>query len=267
MEAAVPAVEPNPRLLVCDTDALIQIFIADKGELLKKVRRLYGMQPAIPESVESELTRPTQPKRVLFADNAKKALDNEALVVLDERSIGAFTSNDPHSTYNSIQLLGQKHSLKIGPGEAYVHAAGLVLRAPALSNDAKAVNDADRLGIQIAPYVLRAYDLFVLFHQIGELSESDCDEIRKKLASAKEKAIPLAFKDRKFAEGLSRFYQRLVDGERPRRTGDIQQELGDLHRLVIRPITPWASCEPRESQATNSVATLGDVWPDGGTDI
>jgi hypothetical protein len=262
MEPAVATVELNPRLLVCDTDALIQIFIADQGELLKKARRLYGIQPAIPESVEDELTRLSQPKRALFADKAKKALDNQALIVLDERSIGAFTSNDRHSTYNSVQILGQKNSLKIGPGEAYVHAAGLVLRAPALSNDAKAVNDADRLGIQIAPYVLRAYDLFVLFHQIGELSDSDCDEVRKKLAEAKEDAVPAAFKNRKFADGLPHFCQRLVDGDLPRRAGNTPQELGDLNKLVIRLLTPRAV-----NETGKSVATLGDVWPDSGANI
>src|SRR5579872_146863 len=210
MVQGVAESEIVPQLLVCDTDALIQIFIAEQGELLKKLRRIYGIQPVITESVEDELFRPGKRKAALFQPKAQKALDNQALLILDERSVGAFTSNDRHTTYSSIQLLGQRNNIAIGRGEAFSHAAGVVLRAPVLSNDSKAVEIADRRDLQIAQHVLRAYDVFVLFHQIGQLSEKDCDEIRKLLAAAEE-APPYVFRNRKFIEGLAHFCPRLVD--------------------------------------------------------
>ncbi len=246
---------PKPRIIVCDTDALIQIFLADQGELLKKIRRVYGIQPIVPEAVEVELTNPRQPKSSQFLAKAQKALDNGALIVLDERTIGAFTSNDPHSTYTSIQLLGQKSNIHVGKGEAFVHAAALVLRAPALSNDLNAFNTLDRVGLKQAQYVLRAYDIFVLFHQIGELQDNDLDGIRDRLLSVGKEAIPTAFQKRKFTDGLPYFCPRIIDGSCAQLATGYESELPDRNRLIVQPI------KAHETTSKGSVATLRDIWP------
>ena len=239
-----------PRLLVCDTDALIQIFIAQQGELLKKLKRIYGIQPVITESVEDELFRPRQRKASHFQAKAQKALDNQALIILDERSIGAFTSNDRHTTYNSIQLIGQKNNVAIGRGEAFSHAAGVVLRAPVLSNDTRAVEIADRRDLQVAENVLRAYDLFVLFHQIGQLTEDGCDEIRQLLTAAQE-TPPYAFRNRKFKDGLPYFCPRVVDGDFPKLATGQPTELPDQRCLIVRSQTvPKMSLAASSSRAT-----------------
>ena len=171
-----------------------------------------------------------QRKRSLFLPGAQKAMSNGALVVLEERTLGAFTSNDPHSTYTSIQLVGQENALHIGLGEAFVYAAGLVLKAPVLSNDAKAVLVADRVGIKRPQHIMRAYDLFLLFHQIGELEERDCDNIRQTLLSAGE-SLPFQVRNMSYSAGLSHVYPRLVDGTSPALATGPQAELADLSQL------------------------------------
>ena len=248
----------NPRILVCDTDALIQLFIANQGELLKRLKRRYGIQPVITEAAEEELTNPKQPKSKQFLAAAQKAIDNGSLVVLEERAMGAFTSNDPHSTYQSIQLAGQKYNLHIGRGEAFSHAAGMVLRAPVLSNDEKAIRVADRVGLKLAPFTLRAYDLFLLFHQNAELDDGVCENIRKKLASAGEEP-PACVRNMSFADGLGRVFPRLVDGGHPCRATGIQTELGDLTQLVIETSAPIASVSGQQQDSSSGSATIAEI--------
>jgi hypothetical protein len=239
--------------LVCDTDALIQLFLSSEGELLKKLKRIYGITPVITEAVERELFRPGIRNGKHFQPQVQKALDNSALLLLDEHSLGSFTSNDPHTTYISIQTEGRKNNNHLGLGEAYSHAAGVVLRAPVMSNDMKAIITADRLGFVTAKPTVRAYDLFVLFNQIGELSEDDCNNIRKRLTAFNE-TPPGAFVGRKFTDGLQKFYPRLVDANHPLLANGAQAELADLHRLILHSV---------QARATSfaSSATLGDVWP------
>ncbi len=250
---AAAGASENPQILVCDTDALIQIFVSGQGELLKKLKRRYGIQPVIPESVEGEITRRGQRKSSLFLPGAQKAMSNGALVVLEERTLGAFTSNDPHSTYTSIQLVGQENALHIGLGEAFVYAAGLVLKAPVLSNDAKAVLVADRVGIKRPQHIMRAYDLFLLFHQIGELEERDCDNIRQTLLSAGE-SLPFQVRNMSYSAGLSHVYPRLVDGTSPALATGPQAELADLSQLVVSPTPTQTS-----SQSEAATATIGEI--------
>lgn len=235
----------NPKVLVCDTDALIQIFIAHQGELLKRLKRRYGIQPVIPESVEAEITRRGHPKSAVILPSVTKALDNGALLVLEERVIGAFTSNDAHSTYTSIQLMGQDNAMRIGQGEAYAYAAGVILKAPILSNDASAVKIADRFGIKQPPFILRAYDLFMLFHQNDELGERDCDNIRQSLLAAGE-ALPFQVRNKSYRDGLAHIYPRVIDDDYTLIANGKPSELGDLNQLVIKSPRPQSGNTPIE---------------------
>ncbi len=245
----------NPQIIICDTDALIQIFIAREGELLKRLKRRYGIQPVIPEAVEGEITRRGLRNSSLFVPGFNKAVDNGALLLLEERIIGEFTSNDPHSTYNSIQLMGQKNAIHIGPGEAHAYAAGVVLRAPVLSNDAKAVLIADRYEIKRPPQIIRAYDVFMLFHQNGELDERECDRIRQSLLKADE-AMPFQVRNKSYRDGLHYVFPRLVDEAFPPLATGSQAELADLEQLVIRTI------QPQQTQTAPEIASsTGDVDP------
>jgi hypothetical protein len=244
--------------LICDADALIQLFLSSQGELLKKLKRFYGIRPVITEAVEQELFRARMRNSDKFQPQVQKALANGALTLLDEHNLGAFTSNDPHTTYISIQVEGAKNHVHLGKGEAYSHAAGVVLRAPVMSNDMKAIVIADRVRLTTAKPTIRAYDLFVLFHQIGELSDKDCDDIRKDLTGFGE-SPPAALAGCKFAEGLKHFCARLVDVDGPILANGAEIELADRYRLTVqRIIQAEASKEVKGSQSTT---TLRDFWP------
>jgi hypothetical protein len=47
--------------------------------------------------------------------------------------------------------------------------------------------------------------------QVGQLTESECDQVRKSLVIAKE-FVPAAFRKASFSDGLVNFRPRLMDG-------------------------------------------------------
>jgi len=227
----------NPfRLLVCDADALIQVICADQIELLKKLEKVYGIRAIITEAVEDEITNPAHRRASLVGAPFQKAINSDVLTVLSRRTIGMFTTNDPHSIYDSIELRGQEYSRIVQRGEAYTHAAAVVLRAAAMSNDASAVRALDRSNVQYGAPVVRAYDLFALFAQRGDLSERDCDAIRKALVAIGEHPHS-QFEKSKFSDGIARFYPRLLDRGLPAIGTEIARELGDERRCQISPVT------------------------------
>jgi hypothetical protein len=104
-----------------------------------------------------------------------------------------------------------------------------------MSNDASAVRTLDRTNVQYGTPVLRAYDLFALFSQRGDLNERDCDAIRKRLVAIGEHPHS-QFERSKFSEGISRFYPRLLDKNIPMIGAGIARELGDERRCLIVPV-------------------------------
>jgi len=230
-----PSPENPFNLLVCDTDALIQVICAEQIDLLKKLEKIYGIRPVVTEAVEDEITNPTHRRASLVDAPFQKAIDSGVLTVLSRRTIRMFTTNDPYSTYDSIELRGQDYSKIVQRGEAYTHAAAVVLRAAAMSNDASAIRTLDRTSLPYGSPVLRTYDLFALFAQRGDLSERDCDAIRKRLVAIGEHPHP-QFEKSKFIEGISRFYPRLLDKSLRAIGAEIMRELGDERRCQILPM-------------------------------
>jgi hypothetical protein len=219
-------------LLLCDSDALIQILCTDQAVLLKQMKHLYGIQAAFVEAVDDELTNPRHKFADLVSAPLQRAIANATLQLIDPRSMGRFTSNDPHTIYDSIQLRGQDYHKVVQRGEAYTHAAAVVLRAAVLSNDMKAVRTLDRNNRALPQIVARAYDIFALFHQRRDLDDRGCDQIRKRLTNIEDK--PHAeFDGCKFVEGLSRFYPRLVDGKFAIEGSAYPRDLGDENRAVL----------------------------------
>lgn len=104
-----------------------------------------------------------------------------------------------------------------------------------MSNDASAIRILDRTNLPYGAPVLRSYDLFALFAQRGDLTERDCDAIRKKLVAIGEHPHS-QFERSKFSEGISRFYPRLVDNNFPVIGTEITRELGDERRCEIFPV-------------------------------
>ncbi len=220
-------------LLVCDTDALIQLFCSEQNSLLRSLKRIYGIQCVITEAVEDELRNPRQRHADCIAPALQRAFANESLLILDRLSLGRFTPHDVHTVYDAIQLKGQEYHALVQRGEAYTHAAAIVLRAAVLSNDSRAIRVLTRAGKQLPVVYLRAYDIVVLFHQRGDLPAKECDAIRKALTNI-EDTPHIAFAGCKFVEGLANFYPRLVDSTFVPVGCNSTRELGDERRIDIR---------------------------------
>ena len=210
MSAPSQSAQPNPEFFLFDTDALIQIFLPEQVDTLKTLKRRFGIQPSVVEAVEVEMMRGAKPKKAKCRPAFRKALDGGLIQLLDAQSIGSFTTNDARATYESIQLRGLQNSASLDYGEAYTHAAATVLNLPVVSNDISAVATALKNNIALGRPLLRVYDLFVLRHQIGELSANDCDAIRQALVAEGDGPHP-SFRNSSFASGLSNFYARVVD--------------------------------------------------------
>lgn len=214
---------PNPTLLVCDSDALIQLLLIDELRPLRELKKTYGIQPTIVPEVEIEIK--SIKKFDKFKPNLESRLDKAisagTVEVFGPPVLQAFLGNQSAksvavtATWGSIQALGGQYNVKIGTGEAYTHATAVSLSQPALSNDWQAVRVLREAGLEMPSPILRAFDLVVFLYQVGIMSEADCDSVRKTLLLFPSEALPKAFKSASFKEGLKVFSPRLADGEKP----------------------------------------------------
>ena len=78
----------NPPFLLCDTDLLIQFFVAQDLRPLRELKRAYGIQPSIVAEVEMELRSNKKHKKLIDAqfDRAMGSI----LQLFDERSMIKF---------------------------------------------------------------------------------------------------------------------------------------------------------------------------------
>jgi hypothetical protein len=203
----------NPDLVLLDTDSLLQLLIAGEMRLLRFLKKRFRIQPVIVEAVEAEV-RKSKKFRSQFPKELQKALDNETIFVLDSRTMPAFVSTSPAAVFNAIQTNGFEYEQRgLDYGEAYTFAAGVALGCPVISNDMSAIRTAQQRNIALPRHLLRTFDLVVLHHQIGELTEKDCDGIRQTLAG-KNEFLPAAFSGTSFSKGLPHFYPRLHDSSK-----------------------------------------------------
>lgn len=235
MESSESSRNPSGKaleLIICDTDALTQIFCTKHETILKQLHVQFRIEYAVTEAVEAELLRPRRRHSECTRDGFQKALDTGLITILSPRTLGQYTSNNPFVTYDSIELLGQQYNRIIQRGEAYTHAAAHVLKCAVLSNDWKAIRDADRSGLVFDHPTFRVYDLLVFLYQCGECEEKLCDGFRKALHEVDE-APHSAFANRKFRDGLPNFYLRLVNPEFEIVGSMSETELGDNNRVLL----------------------------------
>lgn len=204
-------------MLVCDTDALLQVLLADQLKILSILSRQYKIKSVIVPEVENELFLHKKYQHEIKA-RLEKALSTHLLSVLDGEIIRECLANScatiPSATVSStmerIQQLGAEYGTFIDPGEAYSFAAAVVLEVPAMSNDGTAVSALMNQGLDLPSPVLRAFDLFALGLQIGELTQAECEDCRSKLLRYGER-VPPAFQSCNFTQGINKFTVRLVD--------------------------------------------------------
>ena len=206
---------PNPRILACDTDSLIQLFLTAKYNKnlipLRVLRDDYGIQPTIVAEVETELMW-TRRYGARFVPPLKKAIGNGLIEVLDQQVLARHVGDSiAKSVYGGFQALGQQYSRFTDPGEAYTFAAAVTMGEPALSNDKSALDALEYNGMALPSPVLRMFDLLALSYQIGTLEEKECNQARQELIRLVEH-VPRVFQNASFIDGLTHFCPRILDG-------------------------------------------------------
>ena len=207
----------DPRVLLFDTDALIQLFLTAKQTKsllpLRTLRDEYGIQPVIVAEVEVELASHRKYGAKVVPE-FRKALGNGALEILDIGSMSKYVPTALASgVFATYQRLGQRYALVVDRGEAYTHAAAVTLDVPAVSNDVSALRALTFHDYQVPSPVLRVFDLFAFALQTGVLDLRDCDAARKELLGRNEH-IPRAFQHAAFTDGMKSFCPRILDGAR-----------------------------------------------------
>jgi len=201
---------PNPPLLLCDSDALVQFFLVDEVKPLRHLKDNYGVQPTITQEVDLELRWIARYKD-RFVPQLQKALRSGTLQLLDPPTFQPLMSGAPlGASWESFQALGAQYAGPVQRGEAYTFAAALTLGLPALSNDFRAIQTLENNLRPLPSPVIRGFDLLVFAYQTGALDLKTCNDIRSELLKNKE-GIPKAFKNASFEDGLLNFSSRLKE--------------------------------------------------------
>jgi hypothetical protein len=223
---------PNPPILLCDSDALVQLFIANNLRPLQSLKSTFHVQPSIVLEVDVEL-RWMKKYKNRFVAQLDKALKNGVLTKLDQSAFQSLMGTAaPGTSWGNYQALGQRYELVVQRGEAYIHAAAVCLGLPAMSNDGKAVLTLTGQMMSVATPVLRLFDLLVFCHDTGVLGIKDCDDIRSELLNNGE-GIPGPFQNASFVNGSKTFPCRLKLGDAA--SGPFPQPANHYDPLTICP--------------------------------
>lgn len=202
----------NPALLLCDSDALTQFFLANEIRPLKELKARYGIQPTIVQEVDNEL-RWMRRFRDRFVPQLDKALRSAVLTTLGPAEFQSLLGTAPvGSSWASFQALGAQYQGYVGSGEAYTFAAGVTLGLPAMSNDRSAIRVLEGKMLTLPVPILRSFDLLGFCFRSGILPLKACESVRTELLKHSE-GLPLAFKSASFENGLSQFSVRLEEGD------------------------------------------------------
>ncbi len=204
---------PNPSLLICDSDVVVQFFLANELGPLRGLKRDYGVQPAIVQEVDIEL-RWLGHYGARFVPQLDKSLKAGLLVQLDKTLFQSLLSAaPPGASWAGFQSLGAQYMGYVDRGEAYSHAAGVVLGLPSASDDFKAIQVLQFQMQSLPSPVLRSFDLLGFALESGLLSIQDCEKVRSCLLK-EGRWVHGAFKHASFADGMANFDLRLRDASK-----------------------------------------------------
>ena len=205
---------PNPALLVCDSDVLVQYFLANEIRPFRHLKETYGIQAAIVQEVDLEL-RWLGKHRDKFVHQLDKGLKSEVLRVLDPAYFQSFLGTAPvGASWTGFQSLGAQYEGPVHRGEAYTFAAAVTLGVPALSNDFSAIKTLEANLLALPTPVLRGFDLLAFCYESGCLELKACEGVRSELSKNGE-GMPKAFMNASFENGLKNFSPRLRNGAAP----------------------------------------------------
>ena len=195
-----------------DTDALVQVFLTSQHNLLNLLNRDFGVSCFIMMEVEVELR--SKPKfSGLIKPQLEKALKSGWLKILSSSDLDNLPCLQRSTlvTLAEIRQLGAEYELVVQRGEAYTHAAAVLLDVPSVSNDANAIQVLEAQGKLLPLSVLRSFDLFAFFHIEKYLDKQAVEGIRTTLRDYSE-WIPNAMKTTSFVDGVQKFGCRLSTG-------------------------------------------------------
>ncbi len=203
---------PNPALLLCDSDVLVQLFLADELRPLQDLRTGFAVQPAVVPEVDLELRWINNKYKDRFVPQLDKALRNRVLVKLDQALFQSLLGTaTPGSSWSTYQALGAQYYGYTQRGEAYTYAAALSLGFPAASNDFRAIRTLHSQMMNLPAPILRSFDLVAFSYEYGGLNLRDCETFRSELLRHGE-GLPHAFGHCSFEDGLKPFSCRLRVG-------------------------------------------------------
>jgi hypothetical protein len=204
-----------PRLLFCDSDCLIQLFIARQVALLRWLAESYSLESVIVPEVEAELAFHLKFK-TRFDPDLRRALSSGAVSLFDysrpEQRLAEFFSVPAAASAASAAMTraGRTYALRLGDGEAYSHAVAVHLGMPLLSHDRNAIDTLRENRLQAAAPTLRVFDLVGFAFQRGQIDIKQCEAIRKTLMGARE-WVPRVFASTSYEKGRGHFNRRLYD--------------------------------------------------------
>lgn len=184
-----------------------------QGGLLVHLKTDYGVRAAATPEVETEI-RSNRKFKEEFAKGFKQYADSGTVTLFDSSKIRELLTSRGHPPAQiapeiaRIQSLGDENYQSVGWGEAYVHAAAVVLQLPALSNDLSALQV---LGDpKVGCPTLRFFDLVVFGFEQGWIESAGGEGIVKEL-KARNEYLPEAFRGHEeFSDCCHAFGCRLV---------------------------------------------------------
>jgi hypothetical protein len=226
----------NPKLIVIDTSVLVQIIATDQIGTLRLLRSGYGVQPVIVQAVEAEISclLNNQSKFRGRQEQLRKARGNNTLAVADREFLATIRGSGVDAWLRQMESEGERLYLVVDRGEAFSHAASIVLGVPIATNDTSAVYRLLKSGESIPRPIIRFWDLVAFGYQVGHLDDAACDRIRQTLRKLGER-MPRCFVDRSYIDGLPEFYPRLAcAGHQFVGAGQPQEKFDE--RLVLSPV-------------------------------
>jgi hypothetical protein len=206
-----PGAPQNPKLIIIDSSVLLQLIPTDQFGVLRLLKTDFGVQPAIVQAVESEVAYILQnvPKFRGRQDQLKKAIGNNTLAIVDRDLLAPILGSAVEAWIRQMESEGVRLYSIVDRGEAFTHAASMVLHAPTATNDTTAVSRLLRGGETIPRPIFRFWDFIVFAYQVGLLDAGACDRVRQALHRIGERQHR-CFTNCSFEDGLSHFYARLV---------------------------------------------------------
>lgn len=203
----------NPRFLLWDADALLQVFMVEIPALLSKARELTSLQSVVVPEVEMEIIQ-HQKFGNRFKAPFEKAAERGLVRVFDPQDLRESlpeqfpTDEAAAAMRRQLRLDGRSYSRRVGSGETYSHVYATRLGQLLVSHDWNAVETLVNLQLPVASPTLRCFDILALLHSAGAVNEKSCNEILKRLKAAGEH-VPAPFPTRSFGDALRDFSPRL----------------------------------------------------------